>query len=247
MKLAAVQYRAPKGRPDRARAELAVLVADAGGRGADLVVLPEMATTGYIWESPAEIGPLAEPPRGPTFRVLSEAAASAGCWVVCGFPEAFEQVGGPQDQRWVALYNSAMVISPAGELVTCYRKVLLFDADETWANPGHRRVVVPADFGRIVPGICMDLNDPGFTGHLERVDPAVLAFCTNWLEEGLDVHAYWASRLGGWRGWTVAANTWGDDRGTRFCGRSAILGPGGVVVAQAGVEGDGILLVDTEA
>jgi predicted amidohydrolase len=43
----------------------------------------------------------------------------------------------------------------------------------------------------------------------------------------------------------VAANTWGQDRGTRFAGRSAILGPGGVVVAEAPAEGDAVLVYDT--
>ena len=66
----------------------------------------------------------------------------------------------------------------------------------------------------LAPGICMDLNDH-FLRHLVSARADVLAFC-NWVEEGVDVHAYWKSQLSGWKGWTVAANTHGVDRGVRF-------------------------------
>ena len=48
MKLAAVQYRPPKARPARARADLVRLAGAAVDAGAGLVVLPEMATCGYV-------------------------------------------------------------------------------------------------------------------------------------------------------------------------------------------------------
>ena len=135
-----------------------------------------------------------------------------------------------------------------GELVSCYRKVLLYEADYDWAQPGRRRVVCTTrSLGRLAPGICMDLNDPRFVAHLiaDRVD--VCAFCTNWVEEGIDVHPYWQERLRDWTGWFVAANTWGEDQGTQFSGRSAILAPGGRVAASAPAEGDAVLVVDTLA
>ncbi|MEC7947477.1 MAG: carbon-nitrogen hydrolase family protein [Myxococcota bacterium] len=247
MKLAAVQYRPPKGKPDAARADIVRLVDEACGRGADLVVLPEMATSGYVWASKAELLPHAEVRRGPTFRALAERARRHRAWVVCGFPERFHAPGvrGPTGAHAVRLYNSALVVSPDGELATCYRKVLLYDADETWAEPGWRRAVCPASFGRIVPGICMDINDPRFIRHLVESHADVLAFCTNWVEEGTDVHPYWRERLTGWTGWAVAANAHGSDRGVGFSGRSAILAPGGRVVAHAETTGDAIVFVDT--
>ena len=74
--------------------------------------------------------------------------------------------------------------------------------------------------------------------------PAVLAFCTNWLEEKLPVHPYWHWRLQGYNGWFVAANSWGSDGAIEFCGQSAIFGPGGVLVAAAPRTGDGLLVID---
>jgi phosphoadenylyl-sulfate reductase (thioredoxin) len=70
--------------------------------------------------------------------------------------------------------------------------------------------------------------------------------CTNPVEEGEDVHAYWRNRLAPWRGWTIAANTWGTDRGTRFSGRSAIFDPDGKVVTEAGPEGNAVIVAEVD-
>lgn len=237
MKLAAVQYRPPKGRPDVARDRLAAWVAEAGARGAELIVCPEMATTGYVWPDAAALAPHAEAADGPTFQALSAVARRYRAWVVCGYPERAPE----------GLYNAALVIGPDGGLVVSYRKVLLYEADHTWAIPGQRRVLVSAPgLGRISPSICMDLNDPGHTWHLALHRPEVVAFCTNWIDEGQDILPYWRERLGPWRGWFVAADTWGVEEGVRFYGRSTILSPAGEPVLMAEAEGDALLLVDTE-
>mgnify|MGYP000321058076 CR=1 FL=1 len=246
MRVAAIQFRPPKGRPHAARLALRVLIDEAGQRDAHLIVCPEMATTGYVWESPRELGPHSERARGETFRMLSEAAREHSAWVVCGFPELFvhPERTSRSGRTMATLYNSALVVSPMGELVTCYRKVLLYDADESWASPGWRRSVVPTEHGDVVPGICMDLNDPRFTRFLVDQQPRVVAFCTNWIEEGAPVHAYWRERLLGYQGGFVAANSWGDDGDITFCGRSAIFGPGRTLLAEAPPEGDRVLVAE---
>ncbi len=235
MKLAAVQYRPPKGEPELARPALAALVEEAGQAGARVIVCPEMATTGYVWSSEAEIAPYAEPARGPTLAALAPVAAKHGAWVVCGFPEQAED----------GCYNSALVIAPDGSLSACYRKVLLYEADRPWARSGHQRMIFRTEHGLLAPAICMDLNDDGLVMMLHRAGVEILAFCTNWVEEGIDVHAYWRRRLRGWRGFLIAADTWGEDRGTRFAGRSVILGPGGLTLGELGREDDGVLVVET--
>ena len=250
MKLAAIQYRPPKGKPEQARKELLRLIEAAGREGADLVVCPELATTGYMWDSPQELVPHSESPRGPTFQMLSAAAKKHHSWIVCGFAERFlhhpDQDPGGQGRRMASLFNSALVVTPEGNLATCYRKVCLYEADRNWANPGWRRPVCPTPMGRVAPAICMDINDPKFADFLQDTHPDIIAFCTNWIEEGQPVHPYWMQRLSGWSGWLVAANSWGEDRGVEFCGRSAIVAPDGTIVAQADTEGDEVLLVDVQ-
>lgn len=238
MKVAAIQYRPPKGCPSRARHEIAKLIDAAGEQGAGLIVCPEMATTGYIWPDQQSLRPHAEPPSGATFELLSELARAHQAWIVCGYVE-LGQVGTEAGDR---LYNAALVVGPSGSLVASYRKVLLYDADHLWAQPGESRLLVETSWGQLVPGICMDLNDPGFIGLLHQRQPSLVAFCTNWIEEGIDVCSYWKERLAGWSGTFVAANSWGTDGPTRFSGRSLILGPRGRVLAPAAPEGDCVLI-----
>jgi predicted amidohydrolase len=226
--VAAIQYRPPKGRPSEARTALARMVAEAS---ADVVVCPEMATTGYVWRDAATLRGHAEPAAGPTFAALSPIARRNRSWVIVGFPE----IDGD------SLYNSALVIGPDGSLVCTYRKVLLYEADLPWARAGNTRMLCESAFGLLAPAICMDLNDPGFPRFLEAQSPAVVCFATNWVEEdGFEVLPYWRERLGSWKGVFVAADTWGVDEGVRFHGRSVILSAG-QVLAEAPAEGDAVI------
>ncbi len=236
MKLAALQYRPPHGQPEVAREQLRELLELA--RGADLVVCPEMATTGYVFDSAEEIAPFAEAPDGPTFAMLREAAISLGAWVVCGFAE----------RDGDSLYNSALTVSPSGALVSCYRKVLLFEQDEAWAAAGDSRALIKTEkFGVMAPCICMDINDDDFARFLHARRPSVVAFCTNWIEQGYDILPYWRMRLYGWQGWLVVADRWGEERGTTFYGRSAILGPDDAVLGTLPATGDAVLFADTKS
>jgi predicted amidohydrolase len=199
---------------------------------ADIVVCPEMATTGYVWRDATTLRPHAEPARGPTFAALSPIARQQRSWVVVGFPEIDGEL----------LYNSALVIGPDGSLVCTYRKVLLYEADLAWARAGNTRMLCESTHGLLAPAICMDINDSGFPPFLEAQSPAVVCFATNWVEEeGYDVLDYWRERLGSWRGVFIAADTWGVDEGVQFHGRSVILGTNREVLAEAPFDGDTIL------
>jgi len=193
-----------------------------------------MATTGYIWPSAQALAPHAEPATGPTAVALGRVAQEHRAWIFCGYAE--------QDEE--QLYNSMLIIGPTGELVGSYRKVLLYEADKTWACPGSERMLVQTEHGAVLPGICMDLNDPIFIAHLHHLNPDVLAFPTNWVDKGTDPLSYWCMRLHPWQGYFIAANTWGEDGATRFTGRSAILGPGGIVLARAESTGNQVLISD---
>jgi len=236
MRVAAIQYRPPKGVPAEARIALAEAVDQAGRDGARLIVCPEMATTGYIWPDAAAITPHAEPGQGPTAAALGPVAARHGAWVFCGFAE----------REGAALYNSVLVLDPRGTCAGVYRKVMLYSADQAWARPGSQRMQVQTEHGDVVPGICMDLNDPGFTAVLHQQAPRFCAFSTNWVDEGEDPLPYWRQRLFPWRGWLIAANSWGEDTGTWFTGLSTILGPDGAAHARAAREGDEILVVEID-
>ena len=228
MRVAAVQFKAIRGDVPASRARLAELVA---ATDADLVVLPEMACTGYVFGSSAEAARVAEDAEGTTFQVLRAVCRERGCWLVVGFPE----------RSGDRLFNSANVIGPDGERVFTYRKTLLYELDRLWASPGdtgYRRIETPR--GSFGVGICMDLNDPRFLLWVWRSRLDALAFPTNWVEEGVDVWPYWTDRVGGSGAALVAANTWGSEPGIRFTGRSAII-QGERVLAATAKEGDGVV------
>ena len=233
MKLAAIQYKPPKGNVPQAHLELGLLIDEAASKGADLIVLPEMATSGYIWDDADSLRPHAEQSDGPTFQWLAQKAVEHQAWMVCGYPEIDE------DGR---LFNSALVVNPSGQLMCSYRKIMLFDADLTWSNSGNTRYIVPSQWGRIAPIICMDLNDDHCVQFLKQKNIQICAFCTNWVEEQMDVLWYWRLRLGNFKGFFVAANSWGQDSGTTFSGLSTILGPKGALLAQAPREGNAVIL-----
>lgn len=99
----------------------------------DLLVCPEMFLTGYMFTSPSDIKPFLEPTRiGRTSLFCRELATRYQCWVVGGYPELASDPG----EEGKPGYNSAVLVSPSGEVVGNYRKSFLYDTDKTWAREG---------------------------------------------------------------------------------------------------------------
>jgi predicted amidohydrolase len=227
--LAVVQFNPVRGARADNLAALAGLAEQACAAGARLVVLPEMAATGYRFPDAAAVAPLAEPARGPTWEALAPIARAHRAQLVVGY---VERDGG-------RLYNAAQVIGPDGEPLARYRKRLLYRDDTTWARPGD--LPYPAwqtPWGAATLGICMDLNDDRFVAHVLRTRPALVCFPTNWIDEGFDPRGYWVDRLDGHGGLLLAANRWGAEDGVGFSGRSSVL-LGELLLAEAPPTGDG--------
>jgi N-carbamoylputrescine amidase len=235
MILAAVQYKPPKGETQVARSQLFSFVQKAAENDADIIVCPEMAITGYIWKDQNELLPHAEPANGKTFQMLSPIAKQHKVWIVCGIAERDGEL----------LYNSAIVISSKGELICCYRKILLYEADYTWATKGNTRMLIQTEHGVLAPAICMDLNDNQLLYWLWEKKPDILVFCTNWLDEGSEIDEYWRMRTQHWDGWMIGANSWGEDCGTKFRGESAILDRRKNTCVKAPISGDHIIYWNT--
>lgn len=231
IRLAAVQFRSVRDDLATSRETLCRLVERALVEDARWVVCPELAVTGYVFDSRDEADAVAETPTGPTQQAMSVLARRYRAHIVYGFIERDGDL----------LYNSQLWVGPDGTTRAVYRKVLLFELDLLWAEPGASRALWLADGLSIVPGVCMDLNDLGYTRFVSANDPDLVVFSTNWLNEGASVLPYWLMRLGTWNGAFVAANTWGSDRGVTFRGQSAILNAGRAVVV-APLEGDCVIV-----
>jgi predicted amidohydrolase len=126
-------------------------VREAVAAGARVVVLPELVTSGYVFESVEEARSCAEPADGPALRGWSEEAAARDAVVVGGFCELGEDG---------ALFNSAAVVDASGVLAV-YRKIHLWDREPLFFESGSEPApVVETAVGRIGVGVCYDLNFP---------------------------------------------------------------------------------------
>ncbi|KAJ5797057.1 uncharacterized protein N7518_005597 [Penicillium psychrosexuale] len=100
----------------------------------DILVLPELAMTGYNFPSLEAIKPYLEPAGdGPSASWARETARRLRCKVCVGYPEIEKDSQNPDK---VTYYNSLLVVDENGEFILNYRKSFLYYTDETWAAEG---------------------------------------------------------------------------------------------------------------
>jgi predicted amidohydrolase len=143
--------------------------------GADLVVLPELWTTGaFAYE---EFGREAEPLEGPTYEAMAKAASDAGVWLHAGsIPE--RDPDGP-------LYNTSLVFSPSGDLAAAYRKIHRFGFDKGEAvlmGAGSELVTVRLPGTTLGLSTCYDLRFPELYRGLVDAGAETLVVSAGWPE-----------------------------------------------------------------
>ncbi|GAA4095692.1 nitrilase-related carbon-nitrogen hydrolase [Actinomadura miaoliensis] len=199
----------------------------AAAGGADVVVLPELATSGYVFESREEAAAVAVTPSHPLFEEWASAAGRAV--VVGGFCERGE------DGR---LYNSAAVVDRGGVRVV-YRKTHLWDGEKLLFTPGDRPPpVVPTAAGPVGVLICYDLEFPEMTRTLALAGAHLVAAPVNWplvdRPEGERppevVIAMAAARVN--RMVIACCDRSGTERGQEWTAGTTIVGADGWVLAE---------------
>jgi deaminated glutathione amidase len=221
---------------DRARnlETAAKLLAGAAGEGARLVVLPEMFN---VLGDPDVLRAGAEPLDGPSLRWAGEQARHHGVWLVAG--SIMERVAGQE-----RIYNTSCLFDPAGERRAIYRKIHLFDCDVAGANyhesatvmPGRDIVCTEADGVPLGLSICFDLRFPELFRILALRGARMIALASAFTERtGRD---HWEvlvrARAIENQVFLIAANQMGASTPKlRWFGRSMIVDPWGVVLAQA--------------
>ncbi|RIB16581.1 carbon-nitrogen hydrolase [Gigaspora rosea] len=165
----------------------------------DILVLPEMAFTGYSFENKEQIIPyLEDAETGTTVSWAKAQALRLNSFVMVGYPQI---VKGNPDK----CYNSICFVDRNGDLIETYQKTFLFRTDESWAEegPGFKSIHVPG-LGKVGFGICMDLNpykfEAEFTAyefarfHLRQQSEIILCSMA-WLSGGVNTVDYWCYRL----------------------------------------------------
>ncbi len=197
----------------------------AAKKGADFVVFPEMALTGYDDEEEkakeekmqikeAELIP------GPSSLEIGELTKKLGMYAVFGMPER-----DPDDST--VIYNSVAICGPNG-LLTSYRKMHLPYPETHWATRGDHPCVIDTEWGPIGIAICYDsycfpemIRYEGAKGARMHINCTALAKChgiaigTTTLEAQVIANQMYI----------VSSNLSGKDLYNEFWGGSSIIGP----------------------
>ncbi len=206
------------------RAAILAGIANAATSGANLVVFPECALSGYVFDSAAAAMPASESVPGETTEAVVEACRRHNIFAIVGLLERERN----------DLFNSAFVAGPNG-LVANYRKCHLpVLGIDRYVGAGQDLPIIELPFARIGILICYDIRFPEAVRSLTLRGADVIVVPTNW-PEGADSAPEFLTRARAWenRVYIAACNRVGSERGTRFIGRSQIVAPDGTFLAQA--------------
>lgn len=241
--VASIQMEPVFGETDRNVAHTIALMEQAASRGAQLVVLPELCNTGYVFQTRAEAHALAEEvPSGPTAQAWIEAAQRLDLHVVAGITE----------RDGAKLYNSAVIIGPHG-LIGRYRKVHLWGDEALYFTPGNLGFpVFDTPLGRIGCHICYDCWFPESFRLAALQGAEIMCVPTNWVPiPGQDLNREAMANIivmGAAHSnsvFVVAADRIGTERGQPFIGQSLIVAQTGWPVAgPASVDKEEILIAE---
>lgn len=213
-------------------------VGEAAERGAEWVALPE--NFAYMRRE-GEPFPCAQSPGGPIERCLSAWAAEHRIWLLGGsFPEV---IAGSH-----RVYNTSTLFAPDGREVARYRKIHLFDVDlgpdgedvyreSASFAPGEEVVVADTEFGKVGLSVCYDLRFPELYRAQAASGASFLTVPSAFMPEtGKD---HWETLLRARaienQAFVLAPAQCGAHSADRSSyGRSMIVDPWGIVLAQGG-------------
>ena len=238
MRIAALQLRVDDSEPQAARIERVAALVRAQC-GFDLVVLPELWVPGAFGYHGFEASASALP--GAAVTAVADAAREIGAYVLAG---TFIERDGTK------LHNTAVLLSPAGEIVHTYRKIHLFGFDHGEATV----LAAGADTSAYeIPGFttmamttCYDLRFPELYRIFVNEGAELVVIPTGWP----------AARLEHWLTLTraraienqvflIGCNQVGLQEGVELAGHSVAIDPWGQVLAEAGV-GEEVLALDLD-
>jgi predicted amidohydrolase len=206
------------------------------GNGADLIVFPECALTGYVFSSREEAVPFMETILGPTTREIESLCRELGVHVVVGLLE----------KEGAKFYNAAALVGPGG-LVGKYRKNHLpFLGIDRFLDPGNRPFeVFDTPVGRLGLHICYDATFPESARVMALLGADILILPTNWPQgRGKVVKYVINSRAYENKVHFVAVDRVGEERGTKFIGNSKIVDAWGDTLAQASTTEEEIIYAE---
>jgi predicted amidohydrolase len=215
---------------------------EARRRGVDLLVFPEVFMCRQPPDDPRAPAQIAEALDGPFMQGVTRAAVAQGLYLVMGL---WERAPGEPYRA----YNTAVLISPTGDRLAVYRKVHLYDSfdgrESERVLPGNEPPpIATTPLGRIGLQICYDIRFPEWSRLLALGGAEILVVPTAWVSGPMkEEHWFTLVRARAIENtcWVAAAGQVQSDR----IGRSLVVDPMGVVVADGGIE-PGLVVADVD-
>ena len=209
------------------------------GADADLLVFPELATSGYLLTSKEELAELAEPIPGPTTELLERIAREREIFAAVGLPE----------RDGDAFYNSAVMVGPKG-VMAHYRKAHLFFEEKLYFRPGDTPFPLCEVKGvKVGLLICYDHMFPEAARTLALQGAQLIVHPSNLVMPGKGQLTTRVRAMENRLFW-VLANRWGiEERGAKklsYTGASQIVAPDGSLLARAPAEGDALEIAEID-
>ena len=229
VRVTCIQFEPLFGAVEENVARASALVRAAAAEGSALVVLPELANTGYVFETNEEAFRLGEAvPDGPTSRAWGVLARELGIHIVAGITE----------REGDLLYNLALVTGPNGYIGT-YRKAHLWGRENLFFAKGNLGFpVFDTALGRIGVAICYDGWFPETFRQLALAGAEIVCVPTNWVPmpdqpvgEAAMANVLHRAAAHSNGLFIACADRVGVERGQPFEGQSLIVGPRGWTVA----------------
>lgn len=242
MKIGIVQLDVAFGKPDENLEKIISLTKD---NKADLLVLPELANSGYLFSDKNELNKLSEIiETGKFCNALKQISSEMNCHIVSGICERADD----------KFYNSSVLFYPDGRHFV-YRKIHLFDNEKKWFEPGNKILEVNEisgnNFKKVKIGmmICFDWIFPETARTLALKGAQIICHPSNLVMQycqkamftrALENHVF-----------TITANRIGSDIKSddeiSFTGESVVLNPKGEYLLRASQDKEECLMIEIDS
>jgi predicted amidohydrolase len=239
-KIALAQFRSAVGKVQPNKEKMIDMIKDAAANGADIIVFPELFSTGYNLTLMGDVlDDISEWEDGPVVNAAISEAALNGIYVILGVP--YKEKG--------KRYNSAVVINDKGEIINVYHKNNLWDVEQNYFEYGnHDYSVYDAPFGKFGVIVCYDVDFPETCRRLALAGAQIIFVSAAWCTTHRKLwDVYIPARALENTVFVAGVNRTGVEGSIIYFGDSKVCDPTGTVIARAGENTEEILYCDIDA
>lgn len=228
MKIAMIQMQVKAGDVQANRQRGLALVREAASQ-ADVLVLPEIWTTGYQLK---ELACWAEEADGPVLSELKEIAKAYGVWIITGSLPV---------RRTTGITNTMFALAPDGTVAADYDKIHMFSlyGEGRFFQPGAKKTVFSLAETRAGLAICYDIRFPELFRSMALAGAQIVFVAAEWPQVRSD---HWRllnqARALENQVFVIAVNCVGEHKGIIFHGHSLLVSPDGSILAEGSDQED---------